>query len=110
MFDAEQRVSIDSSLLQYPDRSPSQWESQCPREFLATHRDRHLLFNSCCAADRNGFSNRCPNHLFVTARPTLIKARIRDKNRQVVPSSIASRKRTRWASGDIVAAYNSGLR
>src|SRR5579862_4245244 len=110
MFDAEQRVSIDSSLLEYLDRSPSQRKSQCPCESLATHRDRHLLVNSCRAADRNRFSNRGPNHLFATARPALIKARIRDKNRQVVPSSVASRKRTRWASGNIVAAYNSGLR
>src|ERR1700758_5392224 len=102
MFDAEQRVSIDSSLLQSPDRSPRQRESQCPCEFLATHRDRHLLLNSCRAAERNRLSNRCANHLFVAARPTLIKARIRDKNRQVVPPSVASRERTRWASGAMV--------
>ena len=64
----------------------------------------------CCAAYRNWFSDRRPNHLFGTARPALIEAGIRNKNRQIVPAAIASSKRTRWAPGHIVATHNSGFR
>jgi hypothetical protein len=44
--------------------------------------------------------------LFAAARPALIKARIRDKDRQVVSAAVASSKRTRWATRHIISAYN----
>src|ERR1700739_2862239 len=64
---------------------------------------------SCGVTDRNWFSKRRPDHLFAAARPTLIKARIRDKYRQVVSAAVASGKRTRWATPHIIPAYNPPL-
>src|SRR5579863_2339677 len=109
MFDAEQGVSIDTPSSECPNCPPSQRQPQNASKFLTTHGDHYLLLHSCCAADRNWFSNRCANHFFRAACPTLIEARIRDKNSQVVASAVASRERTRWTSAHIVATYNPRL-